>query len=69
MGIRELELICQLSERPAQLVHYVLRRIRSNRQRIWAMDEMDFFMRYLQDGLFWPHEVIGDSAMDLAVRG
>jgi hypothetical protein len=65
VGIHELELICQLVERPAQLVHYVLRRFRSNRHRLWAMDEMDFFMRYLQDGLFWPDDVIGEAGMDL----
>jgi hypothetical protein len=53
VGIHELELICELVERPAQLMHYIVRRARANRQRIWAMDEMDFFMRYLQDGLYW----------------
>ncbi len=53
VGVHDLELICELAESPAQLIHYMLRRRRSNRQQIWAMDEMDFFMRYLQHGLFW----------------
>jgi hypothetical protein len=65
VGIHELELICQLVERPAQLVHYILRRRRSNRQRIWGMDEMDFFMRYLQTGLFWQDEELQDTHLEL----
>lgn len=65
VGIHELELIGQLTERPAQLVHYILRRQRANRQRIWAMDEMDFFMRYLQTGLFWHDEELEATYLEL----
>jgi hypothetical protein len=53
IGIHELELICDLVESPAQLIHYIVRRLRTMRQRIWAMDEMDFFMKYLDDGLYY----------------
>jgi hypothetical protein len=65
VGIHELALICELTERPAQLVHYILRRRRANRQRIWAMDEMDFFMRYLQTGLYWRDEELQGTHMAL----
>ena len=65
VGIHELELICRLVDRPVQLVHYVLRRQRANRQRVWAMDEMDFFMRYLQDGLFWEDGAVEGSHLEL----
>jgi hypothetical protein len=58
VGVHELELICELSESPGQLVHYVLRRQRANRQHLWAMDEMDFFMKYLDDGLFFEDEEV-----------
>ncbi len=56
LGIHELELICELATGPGQLVHYVLRRLRAIRQRIWAMDEMDFFLKYLDDGLYFDDE-------------
>jgi hypothetical protein len=65
VGIHELELICELIERPAQLVHYVLRRMRTHRQRVWGMDEMDFFMRYLQEGLFWMDHELEGAALQL----
>ncbi|HMS72252.1 MAG TPA: hypothetical protein PKB03_04395 [Baekduia sp.] len=65
VGIHELELICDLVDRPAQLVHYVLRRMRGNRQHVWAMDEMDYFMRYLQHGLFWEDDELGPEGVDL----
>jgi hypothetical protein len=65
VGIHELELICRLVERPAQLVHYIVRRARANRHRIWAMDEMDFFMRYLQEGLHWDDEEVEGTYLEL----
>jgi hypothetical protein len=65
VGIHELELICRLTERPGQLVHYILRRQRANRQRIWGMDEMDFFMRYLHSGLFWHDEDLEGTFLEL----
>lgn len=65
VGIHELELICDLSAGPAQFVHYVLRRQRAIRQHLWAMDEMDFFMKYLKDGLFFGDEEIVDTGIEL----
>jgi hypothetical protein len=65
VGIHELELICSMVERPAQLVHYILRRLRTYRQRVWAMDEMDFWMRYLSHGLYWEDEEVEDRFVEL----
>lgn len=66
VGIHELELICSMVERPAQLAHYILRRLRTYRQRVWAMDEMDFWMRYLSHGLWWEDDAIEDRLMQFA---
>jgi hypothetical protein len=65
LGIHELELICELAESPAQLVHYVTRRRRAMRQRVWGMDEMDFFMKYLGDGLYYEDEEIGVAQVEV----
>ncbi len=65
VGIHELELICSLVERPAQLVHYILRRLRTYRQKIWAMDELDFWMHYLTRGLWWEDAEISARRVDL----
>lgn len=53
--LHDLELICELVERPAQLIQYLERRRRLDRQRrAWAQDELDYFMNYLgPDGLYW----------------
>lgn len=65
VGIHELELICAMVERPAQLSHYILRRLRTYRQRIWGMDEMDFWMRYLSHGLWWEDDEIEDRLVEV----
>lgn len=65
VGLHELELICDLSEGPAQLVHYILRRQRSIRQKHFAMDELDFFMKYLSDGLFFEDEELTATRVEL----
>ena len=65
LGIHELELICRLAESPAQLVHYVLRRLRAMRQRVWGMDEMDFFMKYLDDGLYYDDSLLGEAQLEV----
>jgi hypothetical protein len=65
VGIHELELICDLSTGPAQFVHYILRRQRAIRQRLFAMDEMDFFMKYLKDGLFFDDEELVGVGVEL----
>lgn len=54
VSLHELEIICSLVEWPAQLVHYLMRRRRLDEQRhLWAMEELDFFLHYLSDGLYW----------------
>jgi hypothetical protein len=65
VGIHELELICSMVERPEQLTHYILRRLRTYRQRVWAMDEMDFWMRYLSHGLWWEDDEIEDRVVEI----
>jgi hypothetical protein len=66
VGIHELELICSMAERPAQLLHYILRRRRTYRQRVWAMDEMDLWMRFLSHGLWWEDEQLEGRVVQLA---
>jgi hypothetical protein len=65
VGIHELELICAMAERPAQVLHYILRRLRTYRQKVWAMDELDFWMRYLDKGLYWEDDELADRMMQL----
>jgi hypothetical protein len=55
VSLHELEVICDVIARPAELVHYLQRRQRMDEtRRAWAMDELDYFMHYLLFGLFWP---------------
>jgi hypothetical protein len=57
VSLHELEIICEVAARPAELVHYTLRRQRLNRRRdAWALDELDYFMHYLLAGLYWEGE-------------
>lgn len=65
VGIHELELICELSESPGQLVHYILRRLRASGQHLWGLDEMDFFMKYLKDGLYFEDAEVEGRSIDL----
>jgi len=69
LHLHDLELICEMAERPAQLIHYFERRRRLDRQRrAWAHDELDYFMNYLgQDGLFWP-DIPTDEAKISPIR-
>ena len=54
VSLHELEIVCELAARPAELVHYTLRRQRMDSRRdAWAMDELDYYMHYVRDGLFW----------------
>ena len=54
ISLHELEIICDISDRPAEFVQYFLRRRRLNRQRrASAIDELDFYMHYLKQGLYW----------------
>jgi hypothetical protein len=54
VSLHELEIICDLVERPSELIHYLQRRRRMDTsRRAWAMDELDYFAHYLMRGLFW----------------
>jgi hypothetical protein len=60
VSLHELEIICEIAQRPAELAHYTTRRQRLNERRdAWAVDELDYFMHYLLAGLYWEGEVEG----------
>ena len=61
--LHELEIICEIVERPSELIHYLLRRRRmDDSHRAWALDELDYFMHYLLFGLWWPDQGDGEPA-------
>ncbi len=54
ISLHDLELICEVVERPCELIHYLQRRRRVDELRCAiAPDELDYFMHYLMFGLFW----------------
>jgi len=54
ISLHDLELICEIVERPTELIHYLKRRQRVDEMRCAiAPDELDYFMHYLLVGLFW----------------
>jgi hypothetical protein len=54
ISLHDLELICEIVERPSELIHYLKRRQRVDQTRCTiAPDELDYFMHYLKFGLFW----------------
>jgi hypothetical protein len=54
ISLHDLELICEVVERPCELIHYLKRRQRVDETRCAiAPDELDYFMHYLLVGLFW----------------
>lgn len=60
--LHELEIICEIVERPSELVHYLRRRQRmDDTRRAWAFDELDYFMHYLLFGLWWPDHADGEQ--------
>jgi hypothetical protein len=60
VSLHELEIICEVSARPAEFVHYTMRRQRLDTRRdAWALDELDYFMHYVLSGLYWEGEVAG----------
>lgn len=62
IGIHDLEIMCDLSEFPAQLLHYFGRRGDVNLLRtVTATDELDYFMYYLERGLFFDDDLQRDS--------
>lgn len=60
--LMDLEAIAELVEWPAQLIHYLRRRIPLNVAPVSVVDELDLFGNYLQDGLD-PQAVFGDQAV------
>jgi hypothetical protein len=53
----ELELVCETVEHPASLIHFLRRRSRVNELgRFFAHDELDWWMHYLQYGLYFEHD-------------
>ena len=61
--LHDLELICEIVERPCELIHYLQRRRRMDEtRRAWAVDELDYFMHYLLFGLFWDDAKSTDGA-------
>jgi len=59
----DLRVICELTEFPAQLVHYLMRRLRINELQIaLASDELDWFGHYLLEGLYF--EEVKESGLD-----
>ncbi len=62
ISLHDLELICEIVERPSELIHYLKCRRRLDRTRAaWAPDELDYFMHYLMFGLFWEDAPDGTS--------
>jgi hypothetical protein len=53
LSLHSLEVICDLVEYPAQLLHYFSRRARAHEQgRFGTFEELDFFGYYLKRGLY-----------------
>jgi hypothetical protein len=58
LNLYELELICDLTEYPAMLVQFFRRRSRLNElRRVHAGDELDWWMHYLERGLYFEREL------------
>jgi hypothetical protein len=58
LNLYELELICDLTEYPAMLVQFLRRRARLNELRsVHAGDELDWWMYYLERGLYFEREL------------
>lgn len=59
----DLRVICELTEFPSELVHYLMRRLRINELQIAvAEDELDWFGHYLLEGLYF--EKVKESGLD-----
>jgi hypothetical protein len=53
----QLDLVCDLVQWPAQLVHFLRRRSRMNDiGRLHAVDELDWWMLYLRQGLYFEED-------------
>lgn len=65
LNLYELELICDLTEYPAMLVQFLRRRSRLNElRRVHASDELDWWMHYLERGLYFERELEGPEPPD-----
>lgn len=66
VSLHDLEIICDLVEFPAQLIHYMIRRRALNiLQRFHASDELDLWMYYLDTGLYEKETFEGPDAPDV----
>jgi len=53
VSLHDLRIICELIDRPAELLLYLRRRTESDvTRRFHAMDELDFFLEFYSSGLF-----------------
>lgn len=65
LSLYELELICDLTEYPAMLIHFLRRRARLNElRRVRASDELDWWMHYLEQGLFFEEDLEAEPDLD-----
>lgn len=65
MSLHDLLIMCDIVELPCLLLHYFARRERINRtMRVFAGDELDLFMFYLNKGLYLDDVFAGPEAPD-----
>lgn len=63
----DLCVISEIIEFPTQFIHYLKRRLRINDiEKIKAHDELDFFMNYLEEGLYYKEGINDFSFLQLA---
>lgn len=63
----DLRVISEIVEFPTQFIHYLKRRLRINDiEKIKAHDELDFFMNYLKEGLYYEEGINDFSFLQLA---
>lgn len=72
-NLHDLEVICEISEFPCQLVHYLVQRAKMATRRIFfAADELDYFAQYIRTGIdpegFERYLTEGISSEDLGQR-
>ena len=66
LSLFELELISDLAEYAAMLIHFLRRRARLNvLKRVRASDELDWWMHYLERGLYFDRNFDGSDAPDV----
>jgi len=66
LSLFELELISDLTEYAAMLIHFLRRRSRLNvLKRVDASDELDWWMYYLERGLYFDRQLEGPESPDV----